>query len=64
MVTKKNFLIKVSPDGAVHIEVLNASGEDCMKWTSALEESLGEVKNRELKPEFYKESDHVETRRD
>jgi len=48
----------IAPDGKVTEKVLNASGDECLKNTAAIELELGQVEKRELLPEYY-ESDDV-----
>lgn len=46
--------ITIGPDGNIKIEVENVVGSDCKKITEDLENSLGKVVERELKPAYYK----------
>ncbi len=50
----KKIKITLSPDGTQKIEVLGASGEECLEFTRALEERLGmQAEERVLKEEYY-----------
>ena len=54
----KTIEISVSPIGDIVIEAVGFQGTDCTKATRFLEESLGNIQQREKKPEF-----HAATRR-
>lgn len=59
MAQKQEMKITIGKDGAVNIEVVCppiGCGEkvaDCMEVSRFLEEALGIVKDRDMKPEFY-----------
>ena len=48
----QNIEIKINNEGKVFLEVSGVSGKKCLELTKELEKSLGEVENREFKPEF------------
>ena len=54
----KSIEIVVSPIGDIQIEAVGFQGTDCTKATQFLEEALGNIQQREKKPEF-----HATTRR-
>ncbi len=57
--------VTLHKDGTQKIEVLNASGEDCVKLTAPLERRLGgQVGEREFKPEYHEREAVVETDRE
>lgn len=43
----------IMPDGTVKEEVRGVTGPGCEAMTQAIEAALGEVKQREHKPEYY-----------
>ena len=43
--------VEVAPDGQVIVEVSGVQGPTCQALTKELEQELGSVKNRKLKPE-------------
>lgn len=45
--------IVITPQGKIEIEVKGVQGPGCKDLTRALEDALGEVDERELKPEYY-----------
>lgn len=53
MAEKQELDIRIGPDGEVEITVLGAKGKQCLLWTKDLEKALGEVKDREMKSEYY-----------
>ncbi len=56
MVKKKSIAIRIQRDGTVEIDVLNAQGSECLKWTSELEGAFGSADSqRTLKAQFYQE---------
>jgi hypothetical protein len=53
---KKELEITISPDGEVRVLVKCVKGQRCVDETKFLEEALGgEVKARELTPEYYEQ---------
>lgn len=48
--------IVISPEGKVQIEVQGVQGPGCKDLTRFLEESLGEIEQRDLKAEYYLQS--------
>ena len=65
MVVKRELVIQIAPDGTISLEVKGVPGPDCIEFTKALEEALGEVVQRERTSEYYQEAprDNVSTRR-
>jgi hypothetical protein len=57
MAKKQEMDIQIAHDGTVTINVRGSKGRSCLDLTKDLEESLGEVLNREKKPAFYEEED-------
>lgn len=51
----------IRPDGTVIENVIGVSGGGCEDVTRAIEEALGEVTEREHKPEFYEQVTEEET---
>lgn len=45
--------IDIGPDGGIRIEAQEFSGPDCEQATAFLEEALGQVGRRNLKPEYH-----------
>ena len=45
--------IEVGYDGAIKVDPLNFQGAECEKATAALYEVLGDVIDKDYKPEFY-----------
>ncbi|MBI1745642.1 MAG: DUF2997 domain-containing protein [Acidobacteria bacterium] len=59
----KKMKITIHKDGTQKIEVLGATGEECVAFTKQLENRLGaQVGDRELKPEY--QETEPETERD
>ena len=57
MAHKEEFEITIGPNGEIQIEVKGAKGKSCVELTAFLEQALGEVKSRDLKPEYYQQED-------
>jgi hypothetical protein len=47
----RSIVIEVSPQGEVKIEAVGFKGNACEKATKAIEDALGKVEKRTLKPE-------------
>lgn len=61
----KKMKITIRKDGTQKIEVLDASGDDCLEFTRQLEQRLGEQDGeRVLKPEYYEAEQEVERDRE
>jgi len=43
----------VAPDGSIQIDAVGFQGTDCEKATAFLEEALGQVADRQRKPEYH-----------
>ena len=56
MAQREEFEIVIGPDGDIRIEVKGGDGKSCLELTEFLEKALGEVKTRELKPEYYQQT--------
>ncbi|MGL5512527.1 MAG: DUF2997 domain-containing protein [Sporomusa sp.] len=52
---KEELEITIQPDGQVSIKVAGAKGGKCLDMTKPLEEALGQVKVREMTPEYYQQ---------
>ncbi len=48
----QNIEIKIGKNGKVFLEVSGVKGKKCLLLTKELEEALGDIENREFKPEF------------
>lgn len=48
-------VFEIDADGNFDIDVLNGDGKNCRQFTAELEQALGTVTNRELKPEFHRD---------
>ena len=57
MVTKKDLVITIGPDGEVTLEVQGAAGPECLDLTKFLEDELGEVTDRQLSSAYYQEEE-------
>jgi hypothetical protein len=64
MVKRKEIRVSIGKNGEITLEPVGATGQECMGWTKALEEAIGEVASREMKPEFYESQDTFETTND
>ncbi len=53
----QNVIIKIDEKGKVYIEVDGVKGKKCLQITKDIEEILGTVEKRVLKPEFNDEDD-------
>jgi len=62
---KREIVIQIAPDGSISLEVKGVAGPDCVEFTKALEDALGEVVQRERTSEFYQEAPRgeISTRR-
>ena len=49
--------VVISPEGDVEIETSGFRGKACLDATAELEEALGTVGQREMKPEFRQEEE-------
>lgn len=45
--------VKVSPEGRASVEVIGGQGSSCLEATREIERALGDVVNRQKKPEFH-----------
>ncbi len=52
---KEELEITIAADGKVNIKVAGAKGGKCLDITKPIEEALGEVKVREMSPEYYEQ---------
>ncbi len=48
----EEIVIDIDPNGGVTIEGKNFVGNECTAFTKEIEQALGEVTRRNLKPEF------------
>lgn len=53
---KEELEITIDANGNVSIKVAGAKGGKCLDITKPIEEALGEVKLREMTPEYYEQS--------
>lgn len=56
----QNVIIKIDVKGKVYIEVDGVKGKKCLLITKEIEDILGIVEERKLKPEFNDEADDVD----
>jgi hypothetical protein len=56
VVVKREIVIQIAADGSIALEVKGVAGPDCVEFTKALEEALGEVIQRERTPDFYQQT--------
>jgi hypothetical protein len=52
---KEELEITIDAHGQVSIKVAGAKGGKCLDITKPIEEALGQVKVREMSPEFYEQ---------
>ncbi|WP_425059581.1 hypothetical protein SCACP_01720 [Sporomusa carbonis] len=52
---KQELEITIDTNGKVSIKVAGAKGGQCLDITKPIEEALGEVKVREMTPEYYEQ---------
>ena len=52
-------IIKISKQGETDIHVIEAEGAKCKEITGNLEEKLGEVVDRRLTAEYYRQPDNI-----
>tara|TARA_Y100001963_G_scaffold119079_1_gene166036 strand:- start:431 stop:649 length:219 start_codon:yes stop_codon:yes gene_type:complete len=55
MTTQQTLKFNIRQDGTVTEEVIGAVGEECEQLTRIIEERLGEVTQKEYKPEYYQQ---------
>ena len=53
---KEELEITIDAKGQVSIKVAGAKGGKCLDITKPIEEALGEVKVREMTPEYYEQT--------
>lgn len=52
--------ITADRDGQLSVEVVGATGQQCLALTQPLEQALGSVTTREAKPEAYEQNTYLE----
>lgn len=52
---KQKIEVVISPDGAISVEAVGYEGKDCEEATRFLEQALGQVQQRQHKPEYYRQ---------
>ena len=52
----KTIEVIVEPDGQLKIDAVGFKGADCEKATVFLEKTLGQVKGKANKPEYYRQA--------
>ena len=63
MVTgRKELEISISPDGTVRVGTRGVKGKACVDLVKFLEESLGQVSERNLKPDYYEREGYITDR--
>jgi hypothetical protein len=55
----KKMRIRIANDGRTEISVAGGVGDDCLAFTSALEQALGTVEQRTLTADYDQEPDRV-----
>ncbi len=53
--------VTIKPDGTVIYEVEGSSGPSCVELTDFIDQ-MGDLENRELKPEYYESEEHINIR--
>jgi len=51
----KTVELLISPEGQLTINAVGFDGSDCEKATAFLEQALGELEQRQRKPEWYRQ---------
>lgn len=51
----KKMQIRITKDGRTEIRVAGGQGEDCLAFTKAMEQALGQVQQRELTEDYHKQ---------
>lgn len=54
--------VRIGKDGSTRIEVEGGTGKNCLVFTQALEERLGKVTEREMRPESVEDEVMVQTK--
>lgn len=54
MAGPQEIVIDIETDGTVTIEGKNFEGGECTKFTAEIEQALGKVTQRTLKPEYHR----------
>jgi hypothetical protein len=57
--TMPRMIIRISKQGETEIHVIEAEGAKCKEITENLEEKLGEVVDRRLTAEYYRQSGNI-----
>lgn len=55
----KKMKIRIADDGRTEIAVEGGAGDDCLAFTSAMEQALGKVERRTLTADYDRESEQV-----
>lgn len=53
----KKMRIRITQAGRAEIRVEGGDGADCLAFTQAVEQALGQVERREMTEDYYKESE-------
>ena len=55
-------IIRITADhnGKLSVEVIGATGQQCLALTEPLEQALGMVETRDAKPEAYEQNSYLE----
>jgi hypothetical protein len=51
----------IAKDGKITEKVINGQGENCIKMTEDIENTLGKIEKQELLPEYYENNDQIIT---
>ena len=59
----RRILVRVSPTGEMTVEAEGFQGQGCEAATKAIEEALGTPRNRQRKPDFWRQSQRGQQQR-
>jgi len=59
MAKERTIKFTIRQDGTIFEEVINGENAECIKLTEEIENRLGEVQSRKLKPEYYRQTTDV-----
>lgn len=53
MVTKKELVITIAPDGSILVDVKGVKGKSCVDLVKFLQDSVGDTAQQKFKPDYY-----------